>query len=134
MKVLPDTHILIWTLLDDARLSRKARDIMLAGESEVCFSTVSIWEIAIKHAAHPGHTEVSGRELARYCLDSGFSPLVLRIGHVHALETLTRSADAPPHSDPFDRILIAQAKAENMLFLTHDARLPHYNESCIVLV
>ena len=50
------------------------------------------------------------------------------------MEKLSRPADAPPHKDPFDRMLIAQAKAENMTFLTHDALLSDYNENCVVLV
>ena len=58
----------------------------------------------------------------------------MRDRHVYALETLKREDDAPEHADPFDRILIAQAKAENLTFLTHDALLPFYGEKCVALV
>ena len=61
-------------------------------------------------------------------------PVEMRDKHVHALETITRAEGAPPQHDPFDRMLIAQAKAENMALITHDALLPFYQESCIVPV
>ena len=54
--------------------------------------------------------------------------------HVYALETLNRKEDTPPHHDPFDRMLIAQAKAEKMSLLTHDTQLSFYGEKCVVLV
>lgn len=134
MKVLPDSHILIWTLNGDSRLSPKARDLILAPENRVYFSVVSIWEIAVKHAVRPQDVEFTGLELAWYCHEAGFEPLNLEVAHISALEKLSRPADAPPHKDPFDRMLIAQAKAENMTFLTHDALLSDYNENCVVLV
>jgi PIN domain nuclease of toxin-antitoxin system len=58
----------------------------------------------------------------------------MRDKHVFALETITRAAGAPPHHDPFDRMLIAQAKAENMSLITHDSQLPYYEEKCIIPV
>ncbi len=58
----------------------------------------------------------------------------MRDKHVYALETLTRSAGAPAHYDPFDRMLVAQAKAENLSFLTHDSLIPYYDEKCIISV
>ena len=54
--------------------------------------------------------------------------------HTYALETLTRPDNAPPHNDPFDRILISQTKAEDMIFLTHDDNLLHYHENCVLYV
>ena len=60
--------------------------------------------------------------------------MAIRDEHVWALETVKRPADAPRHNDPFDRMLTAQAKAEGMLFITHDALLPDYHEKCIVAV
>ena len=65
---------------------------------------------------------------------AGFLPVEMRDKHVFALDPLTRGENAPPHHDPFDRMLIAQAKTENLSFLTHDAILPYYNEPCIVQV
>jgi len=134
MNLLLDTHILIWTLNEDPRLSEKARELILDPDNSIYYSTVSIWEVAIKHANHPESVTFIGKELSQYCQQAGFLPVEVRDKHVYALETLTRAADAPPHHDPFDRILIAQAKAENMSLLTHDSLIPAYNEKCIISV
>lgn len=134
MNLLLDSHILIWALTEDARLSEKARQLILDPDNVIYYSTVSIWEISIKHANHPEDLEFSGKELSSYCQAAGFLQLEIRDKHVYALETLTRDQDAPPHKDPFDRMLLAQAKAENMSLLTHDALLQHYNEKCVVSV
>ena len=134
MKLLLDTHILIWALNDDPRLSKKARELLLKPENSIYYSVVSIWEVAIKHAIHPENVAFTGRELAQFCNDAGFLPLNMQEKHVFSLETIERENDAPPHNDPFDRILIAQAKTEKMRFLTHDALLPYYKEPCILPV
>ena len=76
----------------------------------------------------------SGKELSSFCIQAGYEPLDISDRHVFALETLKRSENVKPHNDPFDRIMISQAKAENMLFLTHDTLLPDYNEACIISV
>ena len=134
MNLLLDTHVLIWALNEDQRLSEKVRELILDPDNAIYYSSVSIWEIAIKHAIHPENVMFTGKELSQYCQDAGFLPVEMRDKHVFALETITRADDAPPHHDPFDRMLIAQAKAENMSFLTHDSLLPYYNEKCIISV
>ncbi len=134
MNLLLDTHILIWALNDDPQLSEKAKEMILDPGNTVYYSVVSIWEISIKHASHPEDLEFSGKELSDFCQDAGFLPLELRDKHVYALETINRPENAPRHNDPFDRMLVAQAKAENMSFLTHDALIPYYEERCIVRV
>ena len=134
MKLLLDTHILIWALNDDPRLPQKARELLLKPENSIYYSVVSIWEVAIKHAIHPENVAFTGRELAQFCNEAGFLPLNMQEKHVFSLETIEREDDALPHNDPFDRILIAQAKAEKMRFLTHDSLLPYYKEPCILPV
>ena len=134
MNLLLDTHILIWALNEDPKLSEKARSLILDPGNAVYYSSVSIWEVAIKHALHPDNVAFSGKELSQYCQEAGFLPIEMRDRHVYALETITRADDAPAHHDPFDRIVIAQAKAENLSFLTHDSLIPYYNETCIVPV
>lgn len=134
MNLLLDTHILIWALNEDRRLPERARDMILDSDNAVYYSTVSIWEVSIKHVNHPENVEFTGKELAQFCREAGFLPLEIKDKHVFALETLTRMEDAPPHHDPFDRMLIAQAKVENMSFLTHDSLLPFYGEKCIIAV
>ena len=134
MNLLLDTHILIWALNDDPQLSEKAKEMILDPDNAVYYSAVSIWEVSIKHSSHPEDLEFSGKELSEYCQDAGFLPLEMRDKHVYALETITRPENAPRHNDPFDRMLVAQAKAENMSFLTHDPLIPFYEEKCIISV
>ena len=100
----------------------------------IYYSAVSVWEISIKHSIHPENVEFTGRELSQFCAEAGFIQLEMNEKHIFALVTITRSEEAQPHHDPFDRILIAQAKAENMSFVTHDSLLPYYNERCIIPV
>ena len=118
MNLLLDTHVLIWALNEDQRLSEKARELILDPDNAIYYSSVSIWEVAIKHAIHPENVTFTGKELSQYCQEAGVLPVEMRDRHVFALETISRPDDAPPHHDPFDRMLIAQAKAENMSFLT----------------
>ena len=134
MNLLLDTHILIWALNEDPHLPKEARDLILDVDNDIYYSSVSIWEVAIKHALHPDNIEFTGKELSQYCQQAGFLSVEMRDKHVYALETLKRNPDAPAHNDPFDRILIAQAKAENMTLLTHDSLMAAYDEQCIYTV
>ena len=134
MNLLLDTHILIWALNDDPRLPEKARELILDENNAIYYSSVSIWEVSIKHALHPDNVEFTGKDLSQFCREAGFLPVEMRDRHVFALETIARAEGAPPHHDPFDRMLISQAKAENMTFITHDSLLPYYQEKCIVFV
>ena len=134
MNLLLDTHILIWALNDDPKLPKKAKDMILDADNAVYYSSISIWEVSIKHMLHPENVAFSGEELSGYCQEAGYIQVEMRDRHVYALESLKREENAPVHADPFDRMLIAQAKAENLTFLTHDALLPFYGEKCVVLV
>lgn len=134
MNLLLDTHVLIWALNDDTQLSEKARKMILDPDNAVYYSVVSIWEASIKHTSHPEDLEFSGKELSGFCLEAGFLPLEMKDKHVYALETILWPEKAPRHNDPFDRMLVAQAKAENMSFLTHDSLIPYYEERCIIPV
>ena len=135
MKILLDTHILLWFHIDRAKLSQKAWDIMLDPQNEVYFSAVNIWETQIKHMRNPAAMPVSGDVLQEASVRSGMRALHVKPEHAFPLKTLSYSDRAPwAHKDPFDRMLICQAKAENMLLLTHDELLPYYNEACVVAV
>ena len=134
MNLLLDTYILIWALNEDPALPETARELILDPDNVIYYSTVSVWEIAIKHAAHPDNVEFTGKELSGFCMEAGFHCLEVKERHVFALETLKRPEDAPRHNDPFDRILVSQAKAENMVFVTHDSLIPYYGERCIMPV
>ncbi|MGL6199663.1 MAG: type II toxin-antitoxin system VapC family toxin [Lachnospiraceae bacterium] len=116
MKVLLDTHILLWAISNDVRLSEKVRKLIENEENEIYYSIVSLWEVEIKHLLHSEAMPVSAEELAEYCEQSGFQRMV-REKHIFALACLKREEDAPPHKDPFDRML----STENMIFVTHDS-------------
>lgn len=134
MKILADTHIIIWVLQDSNRLPFRARDLLSDRENEVYFSAVSVWEIAMKHAAHPNELPYTGGTYYKLCLQSGFRLMEASISHILAYESLHRDEKTPSHKDPFDKLLIAQAKTENMIFVTHDSLLLGYQEPCIMLV
>lgn len=134
MKILIDTHIAIWAVLNDIKLSEKAKEILLDNKNEIFYSTASVWEITIKHMLHPDKIRINGSLLEKGCGDNGYEVLPILNKHVSALETLKRQKNAPKHNDPFDRIMVAQAKAEDMMFLTHDSLIPYYMESFIISV
>ncbi|MCC5968303.1 MAG: type II toxin-antitoxin system VapC family toxin [Natronohydrobacter sp.] len=121
MRVLLDTHILLWTVLDDPRLSIEQRQAIDAGE--IYLSAASVWEIGIKRAL--GKLEVPD-EIFRIAQDAGCRPLP--ISWVHAE---TAAALPPHHSDPFDRMLIAQARCEGLNLLSSDMRIAAYDVELI---
>ncbi len=122
MKVLVDTHTFIWALLEDHRLTPKARQILRSNEDELVFSLVSLWEIAIKIKI--GKLNAIGSSVA-YIRDEmhdyGMELLPIRYDHILQLEALPAH-----HSDPFDRLLIAQAITESLPILTHDEKFRQY--------
>lgn len=134
LSILLDTHIALWAITDDPRLPGAVRSMILSEENQIIISTASVWEVSIKHNLHPDHMPVSGKAFAGFCLQAGYTALAIENRHIFTLETLSRSEKAPKHKDPFDRILIAQAKSDHLLFITHDKLLPDYNESCILFV
>lgn len=134
MKFLIDTHIAIWAVSDDPKLPKMAKDILIDKRNDIYYSTASIWEIIIKHMAHPEKVLIDGDTLAQSCEDTGFKVLPVLNRHTFALKKLRYPDNVPRHNDPFDRIMIAQAKAEEMKFLTHDSLIPYYNESFIISV
>lgn len=134
MDLLLDTHILLWALTDDPKLPQEAKEMIQDEKNEIFYSTASVWEVSIKHSIHPENMPISGKELSEYCAKAGFQMLVVRDDHVYELETLKRSENAPKHNDPFDRIMVAQAKAEEMAFVTHDSLIPYYEEKCVISV
>ena len=136
MKVLLDTHILIWMHSSLSKLPETAKAILNNPDNDVFYSSVSIWESQIKHVLHPDYYTISGKILNNLSVQSGLTCLLLRPEHAAVLEFLRYDYEnAPrPHKDPFDRMLICQAKSEGMFLLTHDSLLPYYNESCVLNV
>jgi PIN domain nuclease of toxin-antitoxin system len=124
MRLLLDTHVAIWELSDDARLSAHARKTIRDPENVVFVSTVSLWEIAIKFARRRGRRDdmpISARQALDLFLSAGYEILAITAQHALAV------GDLPSlHADPFDRMLVAQARSEPIHLMTSDATLAAY--------
>ena len=105
MKILLDTHIILWSIANDPRLSPKAKGIIERADNEVFYSIISLWETELKRMAHPAEMSISAEQAAAYCHEQGYSRLALKKKHIYALSALKLEESAPPHKDPFDRIL-----------------------------
>ena len=134
MKLLLDTHVVLWYITEDERLSDEAKAWINNGENEVYYSLVSVWEVAIKHLAKRNKMPLTDEDFVSYAEETGMSFLALEKKHIAMLKTLTLQEAAKEHHDPFDRILISQAKSENMLLLTHDRLLKGYGEPCVITI
>ncbi len=131
-EIMLDTHILLWMIFGDEQLSQKARMLIKQNIGRIYYSIASMWEVQIKYML--GKMPISGIEFMHYCEQSGYHKLPIDDLHVVELAGLVRDEDAPPHNDPFDRIMISQAKAEGFLFLSHDSMLGAYHEPCVIQV
>ncbi len=123
MRLLLDTHLLLWALGDPDKLNAATRDLVEDPANEVLFSAASIWEVAIKAGLDRADFAVRPEAVARAARDTGFVELPVRA------EVAARVVDLPPHHrDPFDRLLVAQAMAEPVLLYTADPLLPPYTD------
>lgn len=128
MNLLLDTHVALWAITDSDRLSRTARELITADRAVVWVSVVSLWEIAIKHSLGRGDMPVSAKAAAGYFRASGFRVLAIQAEHTMGIEDLPDI-----HGDPFDRLLVAQALAEPMRLLTHDALVARYSDTIVAV-
>jgi PIN domain nuclease of toxin-antitoxin system len=121
MKLLLDTHLLLWAAGHPDRLSAGARRLIDNPENELLFSAASLWEVAIKRGLGRDDFKVDARVLRRGLLDNGYSELPIVSDHVVAIESLPTI-----HKDPFDHLLVAQATAEGITLLTIDSLVGKY--------
>jgi PIN domain nuclease of toxin-antitoxin system len=116
VRILLDTHAYFWWETDHPKLSRRARELITAAETEVLVSAVVAWELATK--AHlgkwPGAAEVVA-DVERALVEEAFAPLPIRLPHARAAGLLPSA-----HRDPFDRMLAAQAQIENVPLVSAD--------------
>lgn len=134
MKLLLDTHIILWALDDNPKLSEQAKALIMDADNDIYYSSASVWETTIKYMSKPDRVRLSGSKLSELCRKMGYQMLPITDKHVGALETLVFHSEHRMHNDPFDRIMIAQAKADGMKLVTHDSKIPFYNESCVIVV
>jgi PIN domain nuclease of toxin-antitoxin system len=121
MKLLLDTHLLVWAAADSFRLSAQVRALLDDERNEPVFSVASIWEIAIKSGLKRQDFEIDARLLRRELLDNGFEELPITSEHVIATAALPSI-----HKDPFDRLLVAQSITEGITLLTADPLVGQY--------
>ena len=128
MKILLDTHLLLWGMTGNAKLSDRAKAYLQDTENLCYFSAASIWEIGLKRRNHPESIPMTPEEVRQFCLSSGLYALPVDASHAAAANELP-----PIHGDPFDRMLVAQSREEGMVLLTHDDKLPPYGDWVIAV-
>jgi PIN domain nuclease of toxin-antitoxin system len=122
VRLLLDTHVLLWWLADDRKLSKDARTMIADANHQVLVSAASVWEVAIKTALK--RIEIELDDLEDAILKSGFEPLPIAVRHAVRVGRLP-----DVHRDPFDRMLVAQAGVEELRLVTHDRLFERYGLS-----
>ncbi len=132
MRLILDTHILLWTLAKSDSLPQRAQDLLLDPQNDKYASVVSLWEIAIKHRPGRGSRDAmpfGATETQKLIGMAGLSLLSVSPAHAVAVERLPLDR----HAYPFDRMLVAQAVAEPMYLLTHDSALAAYGDAILLV-
>ena len=131
MRLLLDTHVALWAVTDHPRLSGKARRLIEEADNHITISAVTVWEIAVKHAlgrGGPNDMPISGTTALGYFREAGFTLLPISPQDAASVD------DLPPiHTDPFDRMLVAQALNAPLRLLTADARVARYSDTIIAV-
>ena len=115
-------------MVGSKKLSDKARSILQNPDNAFYISSASIWEVSIKHSTRPDEIPVTAEQMVRFCRDSGIAELPVAFGHALKVSMLPAY-----HSDPFDRMLVAQAGEENLHLVSHDRKLPPYGDFVILV-
>ena len=123
MKLLLDTHLLLWAANQFDKLSPIAVQLMSNTHNELVFSAASIWEVTIKQGLGRNDFRVNPRLLRRGLLENGYQELAISGVHVLAVGQLPSI-----HKDPFDRLLVAQAQSESIILLTADSLVAQYGD------
>ena len=121
MRLLLDTHLLLWAAGEPDRLSARARTLMEDPGNDLVFSAASLWEITIKTGLGRADFQVDPHLLRRGLIENGYEELPITSQHALAVGQLP-----DVHRDPFDRILVAQATVEGLLLLTRDPLVKAY--------
>ncbi|MFT4258340.1 type II toxin-antitoxin system VapC family toxin [Microbacterium sp.] len=121
MRLLLDTHVLLWAAYAPQRLAVRSVDLLSDAENDLLFSAASIWEVAIKSALGRGDFDADPHVLRRELRENGYIELPVDGAHAAAVTGLP-----PIHGDPFDRMLVAQARVEGITLLTADEKVAEY--------
>jgi PIN domain nuclease of toxin-antitoxin system len=129
MRLLLDTHMLLWSLADPQRLPQSARDAIESGDNEILFSAASIWEVAIKAQILRLEFGVDAETMIEAARETRFGELAISAQHAAAVARLPLH-----HKDPFDRLLIGQAMTEPARLMTADRALAAYSNDLVWLI
>lgn len=124
MRLLLDTHVLLWAVGSSRRLSTATRRLLTDPENEIRYSAASIWEVNIKSALRQPDFQVDPEDLIEALERMEFIELPVRAAHAGALARIPTV-----HKDPIDRLLVAQAISESLILLTNDAALQAYSDN-----
>ena len=127
MKILLDTHVLLWALGSPERLPTYVIDLICDDRNEIYVSTASLWEIGIKHKKAPAQMPFSSIQIRDYCQRAGYYFLSISVDSTSAFDKLSFENN----NDPFDQMLVSQSIANNMKFITHDDKIRQFGLSNI---
>ena len=130
VRLLVDTHLLLWSLIDDPRLSERARQMIADPGNEIVVSKVVLWETAVKRALtrHAPDFPFSPEQVRTELTLAGATWLEIEDEHLFTLARLPML-----HRDPFDRLFVAQALTEPMRLVTHDRQVAQYSDTVILV-
>ena len=126
MKYLLDTHIILWAALDVKKLSRKAKKLLEDAYNILYLSPVSLGEISIKHAKYPDQMPITSERARELAVKMGFVELPVRSRHGVDIANLPDI-----HNDPFDRMLITQARSDGLNLISHDDKVVAYGAGVV---
>ena len=129
MRLLLDTHVALWAITDHPRLPASIRALIADPANTIVVSAASLWEIAIKHGlarGGPNDMPLSGDQALSFFRQAGYQLLAIAPEHVIAVEQLPAH-----HTDPFDRLLVAQALSEPLRLVSHDPAIARYGDMVI---
>lgn len=129
MKILLDTHVVLWAIQDSPRLPVYIRDLLCDENNEIYVSVISLWEISIKHKKSPEKMVFSATQIRDYCQRAGYYFLSMSVDNVSKYDQLDLSA----HLDPFDQMLVSQSASNNMKLITHDEKMKLFNAGFVEL-
>lgn len=129
MKILLDTHTLLWALGSPEKLPEYIVEMICNDNNDVYLSVASLWEISIKHKKSPNKMPFSATQIRDYCQRAGYFFLSVSVDSVSTFD----KTNFENNSDPFDQILVSQSVANNMKFITHDDKIKQFGVGNIEL-
>lgn len=132
MNIILDTHYALWSIFGSDCLNKEAIDLIEDPNNDIYVSASSIYEIANKHLKKPEKMPISGEEFYKECLENDFYILPVQAKVIVEYDNLKLQDNTYVNKDPFDRMLVAQAKHYKYMLLTHDHCMKYYNEPYIL--